>query len=102
MCRGGKDRERPSLDLGNKVICLLFVCDEVCGPPNTGEDITRSSGGGRDCNVANSWHDEQGWAGRFSSYSFPWSEVVGGSGCVRCCAVPAPSTKNYPLQPRQK
>jgi hypothetical protein len=100
--RGGKDGERPSLDLGNKIIHLLFVCDEVCGPPNAREDITRGSGGGGGCNVANSWHNEREYAGRFSSYMFPWSKVVGGSSCVWCCAVPAPKTKNYHLQLRQK
>jgi hypothetical protein len=33
---------------------------------------------------------------------FPWAEVIGGGGCVWCCAMPAPGTKNYTLQRRQK
>ncbi len=99
---GGKDGERLSLNLGDKSVCLLFVRDEFCGPPDAGEDITRGGSGGEDCNVANSWHDEQGWAGRFSSYLFPWAEVIGGGGCVWCCAVPAPGTKTYTSRQRQK
>ncbi len=55
---GGKDGERSSMNLGDKSVCLLFVLDEVYGPPGAGEDITRGGGGGENCDVANSRHDE--------------------------------------------